>query len=266
METGLRSTQRAPLSCITCYTRKVKCDKKLPCGQCIRRGTVATCRREKVKVKGQLVQAKADDSRAVASYQDLLLENLALKARLHTAPISTPTLASLPQDAGSSLEDDIFVLDDTVESFRGHLFEYLTHNHIPSTVASYDDVEFPTREQSERLVNQAEGRIAWVHFALHHPTFEREHQAFWDERESHTARLAHDPGWLATYFSVLSVSSRLDTESTVLTWSRLCWYSSTTKTPPNARASIAPREHGCGNGMIVPFSTWNRPTTFVFRA
>jgi hypothetical protein len=164
---------------------------------------VSTCRREKVKVKGQLVQAKPDESRVAASYNDLLLENIALKARLHAASSTHQELEVSP-----NLEDDLFILDDTVESFRCHLFDYLTHNHAPTTVTSYDDVEFPTREHSEHLVNQAEGRIAWVHFALHHPTFEKEHRAFWDERETHEARLAYDAGWLAIYFSVLSVSSR----------------------------------------------------------
>lgn len=56
MEDSIRNTQRAPLSCISCYKRKVKCDKKIPCGQCIRRGATSTCRREQVKVKGQLIQ------------------------------------------------------------------------------------------------------------------------------------------------------------------------------------------------------------------
>ncbi|KAK5224898.1 hypothetical protein LTR72_004679 [Exophiala xenobiotica] len=197
MEVGIRNTQRAPLSCISCYKRKVKCDKKIPCGQCVRRGAVSTCRREKVKVKGQLMQAGTDEGRVGLTYQDLLLENLALRAQVYAANPNTT-------DSPSTSEDEPFVLDDTIESFGVHLLNSLTCKHLPCTVTTYEDVEFPTRKQSDYLIIQARERIAWIHYALHHPTFEQEHDEFWARNEDHSARLAHDPAWLAIYFSTLS--------------------------------------------------------------
>lgn len=38
----LRSSQRARLTCSECYRRKIKCDKNVPCGTCIKRGMYST--------------------------------------------------------------------------------------------------------------------------------------------------------------------------------------------------------------------------------
>ncbi|MAD83153.1 MAG: hypothetical protein CL912_09315 [Deltaproteobacteria bacterium] len=53
--TSVRATQRAPRSCVTCARRRVKCEKKIPCRECISRGIEASCKRETVKVKGKIL-------------------------------------------------------------------------------------------------------------------------------------------------------------------------------------------------------------------
>ncbi|KIW12059.1 hypothetical protein PV08_09333 [Exophiala spinifera] len=197
MDDGIRSTQRAPLSCVSCYKRKVKCDKKIPCGQCIRRGAVSTCRREQVKVKGQLIQAKSDGNSTGWTYQDLVLENLALKAQVQAT--TTGVEKHVPSDG-----DEVFVLDEMADDPSAHLFDYMIQKQPPRTVSNYEDIEFPTREQSAYLILQARERIAWIHYALHHPTFEEEHDEFWKRTTTRDARLTYDPAWLAIYFSTLS--------------------------------------------------------------
>ncbi len=138
-----------------------------------------------------LLRAGTDESHLGATYQDLLLENLALRAQVHAATPNTT-------ESQSMNEDDVFVLDDTIESFGVHLFDSLTYKHLPCTVTTYEDVEFPTRKQSDYLILQARERISWIHYALH--------DEFWNRNEGHSARLAYDPAWLAIYFSTLSVS------------------------------------------------------------
>lgn len=54
-DSPLRTTQRAPRSCRSCASRKVKCDKAVPCSTCIKRGDADTCVREVVIVRGKLV-------------------------------------------------------------------------------------------------------------------------------------------------------------------------------------------------------------------
>lgn len=56
--TLVRATQRAPRSCITCAKRRVKCDKNIPCQECISRGIEASCKRETVKVKGKILSSR----------------------------------------------------------------------------------------------------------------------------------------------------------------------------------------------------------------
>ena len=50
----IRTTQRVPLACVNCATRRIKCNKKVPCDQCIKRKIDDLCGRETVIVKGQL--------------------------------------------------------------------------------------------------------------------------------------------------------------------------------------------------------------------
>ncbi|GAA5886329.1 hypothetical protein JCM3774_001787 [Rhodotorula dairenensis] len=46
-----RKRNRAALSCAPCKKRKIKCDRKLPCESCIKRGEQASCRWEQPKVE-----------------------------------------------------------------------------------------------------------------------------------------------------------------------------------------------------------------------
>ncbi|KAK6384753.1 hypothetical protein LTS17_002316 [Exophiala oligosperma] len=122
---------------------------------------------------------------------------MALKAQVHA---TASGVAQYPATDG----DDLFVLDEMTEAPSVHLFDHMTYKHSPRTVSCWDDVVFPTREQSGYLILQARERIAWIHYALHHPTFEQEHDYFWNRTSTHEDRLAYDPAWLAIYFSTLS--------------------------------------------------------------
>lgn len=53
-DTPLRTTQQAPRSCRSCASRKVKCDKVVPCSTCIKRGEADVYVREVVIVRGEV--------------------------------------------------------------------------------------------------------------------------------------------------------------------------------------------------------------------
>jgi hypothetical protein len=47
-------SQRMPLRCTECARRRVRCDKKAPCSQCIQKDRAHLCAREVVRVRGKL--------------------------------------------------------------------------------------------------------------------------------------------------------------------------------------------------------------------
>ena len=134
----------------------------------------------------------------VPSYEDLIYENLILKAQLNRSSAATS-----PTPSTTSIEP--FVLDDNVEELEHYLFQSLHGQNRNSSVNGFEDVVFPSQEESIVLIHRAQQWISWVHFALHHPTFEEEHATFWTSCATPSQRLSYDPSWLAIYFSLLSV-------------------------------------------------------------
>lgn len=49
----LRTSQRTPLRCTECARRRVRCNKKVPCAECILRHQSHKCTREVVRVRGK---------------------------------------------------------------------------------------------------------------------------------------------------------------------------------------------------------------------
>lgn len=54
----IRKTKRKPLVCVPCRLRKVKCDKNIPCKNCVVRGLISECHREIVIVRGVVANAE----------------------------------------------------------------------------------------------------------------------------------------------------------------------------------------------------------------
>jgi hypothetical protein len=129
------------------------------------------------------------------SYDDLRNENKRLKAIL----ASSVNNVSIPSD------NESFFLEDAVD-FEHYLFEKLSDRTQNVGMISLHEVEFPPKELSEHLLRQGSLWTSWIHFALHHPTFEEEHRSFWIECETLQQRVNFDPHWLAVYFSFLSAS------------------------------------------------------------
>lgn len=184
MRRTYRSTQRAPLSCTSCASRKVKCSREIPCQACIGRGAAAECKREVVIVRGRI--RTADVAAASPSNADLLLENSRLAALI----------------SASDEPDDIEVpATDLTEYYEKRLYAAVGKCQQPRTVSSLGDIAVPSESCSQFFVDYAEIWTSWVHFAFFFPYFRSEHTRFWSDGGSLSSQ---DPLWMAVYFGVLS--------------------------------------------------------------
>lgn len=208
----IRATQRPPKSCTSCAKRRVRCDKILPCQQCLSRGTGGTCRRETVMVKGMVVSSpplvflswrsrvSADEARISSnslkpSYGELLRENRELKERLRNpatpVPVSTPPMLTEKLNITERFEEDLFDVGNEPSRI--------------STVMGADAIIWPSAHCVQSFLTYGKTWTSWIHCALHHPTFERECAAFIiDNRGSTNVEEMH-PLWLAVFFSFMCV-------------------------------------------------------------
>ncbi|KAK7427779.1 hypothetical protein QQZ08_005717 [Neonectria magnoliae] len=196
MSSPIRSTQRAPRACTACYKAKVKCDKTIPCGRCVARGIAQDCRREVVRVQGEIHGTTRVSPNL--SWDDLVHENCRLRAIITNLPAhergGQPTAqAPLTNPFGAKGGD-----------FETQLFQAVDHSSTPRTVASTADIILPSSESSDRILVHAVEWTFWHHCSLLVPEFKSEHDRFWDDyAQTQSLEVAH-PLWLAIYFSVLA--------------------------------------------------------------
>lgn len=195
MPPSIRSTQRAPQSCTACYARKVKCSREIPCRACISRGAASSCRREVVRVRGQL--RTAGSSNANPTYEALLQENARLSALVASRDASATSTDS------NMLHGPTY---DMTEQHEKRLFRLIGETIRKRGVFNDTDVCMPSMECSEALVHHARIWTSWIHFAFFFPDFQQLHSQFWQHFSPacSSSLSEHDPLWLAIYFSVLS--------------------------------------------------------------
>lgn len=188
----LRTTQRAPKSCVPCATRKLKCDKQLPCARCVKQGDQAKCVRETVMVRGQVTTAR--NGQRGKAYAELVAENERLRR-------------SLSQFVGGSMPalwSQNAMLGRHCRSAEEALFD-ATASRKRNGMMSWDQITVPTKSVSNSLIAHDERWNSWVHYAINHQDFTTQHDTFFADVEEGQALQSTQPSWLALYFSVLSV-------------------------------------------------------------
>jgi len=223
--TGVRTTQRLPLSCVECSRRKIKCDRTIPCRPCIDRGDDRGCRREEVAVKGEL-QNRAVSPGKRTTFEELVLQVNRLSDRVKElekgtrfagteeangtsgAPspvdVDTTRLPGIMEEAALGIGETSRWGEHYPEESRQGGEVYLGW-YGPKTLQSGLGV-LPSQSQSRALVNLYEENAAWITGSVHLPTLRREQDTFWIQLETNSYR---DDIWLALYFAVLSVSAFL---------------------------------------------------------
>ncbi|GLA97105.1 hypothetical protein AtubIFM61612_008445 [Aspergillus tubingensis] len=215
MPQPMRQTQRVPRTCIQCARRKIKCSKKIPCEECIRRGDTVACKREIVRVHGKVTVAvdeetRVDDSDAESS---LVRENTSLKTRIR----QLESVLSRPETL--KLEADIFRLspaagnpqssDKILNDFQSLPFGLSVEaSQVPrSTIHPRDDhllLVLPDRHWSETIVRFSLDHFGWVHCALDASGFMVDHSSFWDHLSHSRLDSPRNHAWIAVYLSVLA--------------------------------------------------------------
>ena len=211
---SIRTTQRAPRSCIPCTSRKIKCDKSIPCSTCVRRGRQGNCIRETVLIRGEVTAYRDDPQQP--TYEDLKRENEHLKGELATLQAHQATfrlqLLSIPETDKNIIDSWQHQqwkrsFDEDQDGLDRRLWDTLASEPqtIDSQVTTWDDIIMPTQSCSDQLIDYDRKWNSWVHYALEYPRFR-------DECDDFTAAMVNgaslpqlDPLWLAVYFSVLSV-------------------------------------------------------------
>ena len=210
----IRTTQRAPRSCIPCSSRKVRCDKSVPCGTCIRRGHPEACNRELVIVRGEATTYR--DSPQLPTYDELKSENERLRHEIGVIKAerigARPNLSSL----GKPDQDQIQALcwprrkkrfDEDEDEVEKRLWDTLASNCPvagPDT-KNWSDIVLPSQSCSEQLINYDEKWNSWVHYALEYPRFRHECDNFMAAVVTGMPLEKFDASWMAVYFSVLTV-------------------------------------------------------------
>jgi hypothetical protein len=134
------------------------------------------------------------------TYEELLHENE--KLRLAFAGMRPPLYANT---AGNFSSTSIVTVHDRADEYEKLLFDSAVYEPRPRA-QSVNDIKFPSRQCSNSILNYGRVWTSCVHFALDHPTFEKEHDAFWDSSSNGHVFDSLDPLWIAIYFSVISVS------------------------------------------------------------
>ncbi|CAG9953574.1 unnamed protein product [Clonostachys rosea f. rosea IK726] len=193
---ALRTTQRAPRSCFACSSRKVKCDKNVPCSTCIKRGQADACAREMVIVRGAVTTWT--DSPDLLTYDELRAENQRLRDEIEL--LKRQQVSCSPSSRGEKLRRSLGN-DDELEK---RLWKLVSASSPASpTATDWGSIMMPSRRCSEQLVEFDRIWNSWVHYALEYPTFENECDEFYAEFEKGGALEDYDPAWLAVYFAVL---------------------------------------------------------------
>ncbi|KAH7163404.1 hypothetical protein B0J13DRAFT_431709 [Dactylonectria estremocensis] len=199
---ALRNTQRAPRSCRSCASRKVKCDKSIPCSTCVRRGDAESCAREMVLVRGMVTSAK--DPSSMPSYQELLEENNRLRNALGAVNSTALDRPEPPLPTRQIKPQHLLESPDVLEK---QLFEQTSQSQYPlNKKLEWAHIILPGRKCSEALIAFDKKWNAWAHCALEYPTFEHEHRSFMESIENGASLSDLDPAWLSVYFSILSAA------------------------------------------------------------
>lgn len=211
---SFRTTQRAPRSCISCSSRKVKCDKSVPCGTCIRRGQSDACIREMVIVRGEVTTYR--DGPHVPTYEELRSENEQLRNEIEsmkTQQGKNEQKSALGLSPGPTMDSGRILspkqcFDQDGDGLEQSLWDRLASDSsaMKSLVSTWDDIVIPSRACSEHLLAYDEQWNSWVHYALEYPRFRTECDTFMASIENGLCIERADPFWMAVYFSVLSVS------------------------------------------------------------
>ncbi|KAL2890431.1 hypothetical protein HOO65_020973 [Ceratocystis lukuohia] len=215
-----RVSQRASRSCTECKRRKIRCDKTVPCSQCIRAKAPAKCRIEMVELTTKYTKSRQEieflhrlktslTATSLAEANDLISSRLTL---LETGQEPVKPRKPVPRGSSDHFHD---VLNDqqTDETFdiaktlmrlgRGYPNPAdVLDQTVPDSEFSLAVIESaPDVGIARKLVIYYLEHLSWHHPVLHHGEFLSQCESFWATGDMIT------PQWACVYFAVLSASA-----------------------------------------------------------
>ncbi|CDK25427.1 unnamed protein product [Kuraishia capsulata CBS 1993] len=195
---GVRVSQRAPQSCIPCFKRKVKCNRTVPCSNCVRRNEVQFCEREVVIVKKELshalVQHHQQTQRGESDRLLPIQPEAGSRSRTPTAPGASNLQFSLGEYDMDSYNLSLNFLSSGYASLDPSIGKQDSNkpgvlDTLSSITMGSDWVSLPeafTRlmssidyDTSKVLIEFACTQLTFIHNGIIPPVFIQEHEAFW---------------------------------------------------------------------------------------
>ncbi|KAM0249658.1 hypothetical protein ACHAQJ_008955 [Trichoderma viride] len=220
---------RKPLSCLACRRHKLKCDRKVPCGTCIRYHRENLCRQNPAQPKrvrsgggggepsrgdiGPELVIEADstspevvDGALVAPVRETITaaESVSGVAKTKDVPFF---LRSLGLDANTTSIPVSSLTQLLAEIQRANQPSLLWHMMKGATKRRYWETQLrsalPSRSLCDLLLNYYLDHINWIFQITHVPSFRREYEDFWDTGDGQDL----DFIFTALLFTIFSISA-----------------------------------------------------------
>ncbi|KAJ5833640.1 hypothetical protein N7474_001951 [Penicillium riverlandense] len=206
----LRASQRVPLRCTECARRRVKCDKKVPCGRCTANRCAHLCVREIVRdANASLARQNSRLQERVAELELALTKSFrgrvgARPLQIRDATASKDKRAATEAHQVSPFGEVGAILDEwNLGLFKdSELGDPTSEKDMHFLVETLKSV--PGKLTSTRIVEFSLQMLGWIHCALRADQFLAEHEAFQNALIAGTFEVLQDHKWMAIYFSVLA--------------------------------------------------------------
>ncbi|KAL5601113.1 hypothetical protein BROUX41_005927 [Berkeleyomyces rouxiae] len=216
-----RVSQRASRSCTECKRRKIRCDKTVPCNQCLRAKAPGKCRIEMVELTTKYTKSRQEIEFLHQLKMALTATTLVDAEELITARLTLLETGQEPVKARKSMfegSSEYFndVLNDqhADETFDTAKTLMRLGRGYPNPVAAMDQVvpvdsdfnmtilnSVPDLVTARKLVSYYLEHLSWHHAVLHHGEFLAQCEAYWASGSMVTSQ------WACVYFAVLSASA-----------------------------------------------------------
>lgn len=207
---------RKPLNCEPCRRSKVRCDRRLPCMSCSRRGLVSLCTYRNLR-QGHDSEPTNDDASRQSPHRG---GGLGWNPSRLLAPLPEHDRRSLLQSPENSAASDSHARWEEVFQRPTDQPWYARYGHgcqlngfnfpfsLGPDIPKQDLLNLlPPKECCDYLVIQYFSRLSPLYHILHGPTFQREYTRFFD-RQAET-----DLSWMALLFVLCSVTLNTMEES-----------------------------------------------------
>ncbi|RSL60474.1 hypothetical protein CEP54_006775 [Fusarium duplospermum] len=189
---------RQTVSCCSCRSRKLKCDRQHPCGTCRKRGEEDACRFGPAPKRASSSSAGKDEIQKELRHMKLVLEALVEKSGMGN-DVSHSQLAESINRMQKVLDGDGTAV--TTETVGAHHVTDVVFGSLSPTNLSEIHKALPSRQVTDSIIAAYfNARYLTVPF-IHTHQFRRQYDQFWGSPESANFL------WISILFSILAIGA-----------------------------------------------------------